>query len=260
MKTKLSKLYSDPELAKFYEVNDHDRLDYETILELAKDARSVLDIGCGTGVLSAALSINSDVTAVDPARAMLEIAKRNFDQTNVEWIEGDAREVRLARKFDFIVMSGHAFQVFLDEQDQLSVLKTIAEHLADCGTFIFDSRNPFFPESKERTRQQTYRKFQHSKLGEVHMWNESSFDEESGILTYTNGFSALGERDEKSAQERIKYTPKSELDDLLSKAGLEILSCFGSWNKEPFHNQAREIIIVGGLEKHHNTKHDNERS
>jgi len=37
---------------------------------------------------------------------------------------------RLGRRFDLVVLTGHAFQVFLTDDDQRAVLSTIAEHLA----------------------------------------------------------------------------------------------------------------------------------
>lgn len=247
LETKLSKLYSDAKLAQFYEVSDQNRLDYEAIIELSKEANSILDLGCGTGLLSVALSKNAHVVAVDPAKAMLNIAKQRNGSTAVDWIEGDAREVRLNRKFDFIVLSGHAFQVFLHAEDQLKVLKTIAVHLADGAYFIFDSRNPNFPESKERTKKQTRRNFRHSSLGECEMWNCSSYDEETGILTYENGYRLASQIEEISAQERIKYTSVVELSELLSIAGLEMGQCFGNWEQAPFHEHSKEIIILGRL-------------
>jgi ubiquinone/menaquinone biosynthesis C-methylase UbiE len=45
---------------------------------LAKRRRAILDLGCGTGVLAAALARKPDclVVGVDPAAAMLALAKR----------------------------------------------------------------------------------------------------------------------------------------------------------------------------------------
>jgi hypothetical protein len=39
-------------------------------------------------------------------------------------------------------MTGHAFQVFLEEDDVLAVFATMREHLAENGTVAFESRNP----------------------------------------------------------------------------------------------------------------------
>lgn len=247
-KSTLTGLYSDPELAQFYEVNDRDRPDYDVILKLAAGAKSVLDLGCGTGVLSARLAKNANVIAVDPAAAMLDIARRSYVGLNVDWIEGDARNLRLDRKFDFIVLSGHAFQVFLTKQHQRDVLQTIATHLSNEGTFVFDSRNPDFPHSKERTKEETLREFKHSKLGKVQAWNISSYDESSGILTYSNSYRLSNAHEVKTGEEQIKYTPKSELLELLNSRGLQASQCFGDWDETPFHKTSREIIIIGRLQ------------
>ncbi len=39
-------------------------------------------------------------------------------------------------------MTGHVFQVFLEEADILAVLKTLKRHLALGGRLAFESRNP----------------------------------------------------------------------------------------------------------------------
>lgn len=241
-------LYADPELAQFYEVNDHDRLDYDVILKLAHGAKTVLDLGCGTGVLSARLAKNADVVAVDPAGAMLDIARERYGSKNLDWIEGDARNVRLNCKFDLIVLSGHAFQVFLTKEDQRDALKTIAAHLSSSGKFVFDSRNPYFPSSKERTKTETIHEFKHSKFGDVEAWNESSYDEHSGILTYSNSYRLPNASETKSAEEQIKYTPKSELIELMTEVGLNTIQCFGNWDETPFEETSREIVLIGGLQ------------
>lgn len=240
-------LYSDPELAQFYEVNDHNRLDYDVILKLAHGAKTVLDLGCGTGVLSARLAKNADVTAVDPAGAMLDIARERYGCLNLDWIEGDARNIRLNRKFDLIVLSGHAFQVFLTKEDQRDALKTIATHLSSEGKFVFDSRNPYFPSSKERAKAETIHEFKHSKFGNVEAWNESKYNEHSGILTYSNSYRLPNASETKSAVEQIKYTPKSELIELMAEVGLNTIQCFGNWDETPFQETSREIVLIGGL-------------
>ena len=44
-------------------------------LAMAEGAASVLDLGCGTGLLAAALGGTREVWGVDPAGAMLEVAR-----------------------------------------------------------------------------------------------------------------------------------------------------------------------------------------
>ena len=40
----------------------------------------------------------------------------------VQWITGDARTIRLGRRFDLVVLTGHAFQVFLTDYDRAQAL------------------------------------------------------------------------------------------------------------------------------------------
>ena len=124
------RLYRDPQLADFYDLENHWGHDDDYCQKLAANASSVLDLGCGTGRLATALATNGcAVVGVDPATAMLNVARSKPSGNLVSWIEGDAREVRLGRRFDLVLLTGHAFQVFLSSADQRAVLNTIAELL-----------------------------------------------------------------------------------------------------------------------------------
>src|SRR5207249_1009866 len=69
------RLYTDPELVAFYDLENAWGADSDTCRVLAKEARSVLDLGCGTGIAAAALVEGRSVTGVDPAAAMLAVAR-----------------------------------------------------------------------------------------------------------------------------------------------------------------------------------------
>ena len=78
-------------------------------------------------MLAAALAQRADclVVAVDPAAAMLALAKQRYEGASVSWVLGDARTVRLSRRFDLVLLTGHAFQVLLTPDDQAAALTTI---------------------------------------------------------------------------------------------------------------------------------------
>jgi ubiquinone/menaquinone biosynthesis C-methylase UbiE len=76
---------------------------------LAKRRRAILDVGCRTGVLAAALARKPDclVVGVGPAAAMLALAKRRCGGASVSWVLDDARKARLNRRFDLMLLTGH---------------------------------------------------------------------------------------------------------------------------------------------------------
>src|SRR4051794_19786754 len=69
-------LYRDPDLAQFYDAANRWGTDFDYCVALASDATSVLDLGCGTGELATALAEGRKVIGVDPASAMLDIARK----------------------------------------------------------------------------------------------------------------------------------------------------------------------------------------
>lgn len=246
-----SDLYADKDLAQFYDVQPDARMDFAYCERLAQGAASVLDLGCGTGVLAARIantcSDAASIVGADPAKAMLDIAAAREGGAKVRWVEASAEALDLDERFDLIMLTGHAFQVFLTIDQQRAVLATIVRHLTPTGRFIFDTRNPAFPARKERTREETLHQFEHADHGTVEKWNVSTYDETSGILTFSNGYRILKTGKAHEAQEQIRYTPNDELAALIADAGLGVESWLGSWDGVPFHREAREIIPIGRL-------------
>ncbi len=75
------RLYSDPDLARFYDLDNEWSADLDYCAGMASDARSVLDLGCGTGLLLSRLANGRTAVGVDPAGAMLEVARRRIGVT-----------------------------------------------------------------------------------------------------------------------------------------------------------------------------------
>jgi SAM-dependent methyltransferase len=240
-------LYHDPNLVQFYDLANRRRVDFEYCAALAGEAISILDLGCGTGALAAAVSRDRTVIGVDPAAAMLDIARQRSGGDNVTWVQADAGSVRLGRRFDLVFLTGHAFQVFLTTAEQQAVLSTIAAHLEPAGQFVFDSRNPAHNAPKHRDRNDSVRRLDHPQLGQIEAWNESTFDESTEILTYENSYRVVDTGEVFSATSRIRYTSKEELAGMLEAAGLAVEKWLGDWQGNPFHSNAREIIPLGRL-------------
>ncbi|GAB2849747.1 class I SAM-dependent methyltransferase [Lentzea nigeriaca] len=134
-------IFSDPRLARIYDVFDGPRDDLALYTGIADEvgAASVLDIGCGTGCLAVLLAASGrSVVGVDPALASLEIARAK--SSRVTWIHGDATTLP-PLQVDLATMTGNVAQVFLGDDWELT-LRGIRGALRPGGHLVFETRRP----------------------------------------------------------------------------------------------------------------------
>jgi SAM-dependent methyltransferase len=243
------KLYNDPSLVEFYDIENGWTADSEYLNTMASGRTSILDLGCGTGLLAVALAQKGGkrVVGVDPAAAMLDVARQRPGGDRVRWVEGDGRTIRLQETFDLVLLSGHAFQVFLTRADQLAALKTIAEHLSPQGHFIFDSRNPGVEEWKEWTPAESERVIVHPGLGEVLAWNDVRHDPGTGVVEYDTFYRIAADGSTCSAQSKIAFPSYEDLVSMMEEAGLVVEQWLGGWDGRRLDVTAPEIIPIGRL-------------
>src|SRR2546423_2579157 len=72
---------------------------------------------------------------------MLAVAKGKPHAEQVIWVESEAQSYRSNRRFDLIVMTGHAFQTLLTDADALAVFENMRRHIKKAGRIAFETRN-----------------------------------------------------------------------------------------------------------------------
>lgn len=240
-------LFHNPDFTRFYDAENPWDTDKDYCFALAENAGSVLDLGCGTGELATRLAGTRRVTGVEPAAAMLDHARRRQGADQVRWVEADARTVRLNETFDLIVMTGHAFQCLLTQDDQQALCATIAAHLAPGGTFIFDSRNPAVEEWRQWTPDQSRWMLTVPDLGEFETWNDVRFDQDTAIAAYDTVYCDRKSGQTWQATSRILFASQSQIAEAIASAGLKPHRWMGDWTGGPMTEMSPEIIPVGGL-------------
>lgn len=241
------RLYDDPELAQFYDVENASGADFDYCAGLAEEADSLLDLGCGTGAFLAGLAGERRLVGVDPAAAMLAIARQRPGGERVTWIEADARRFRSDERFALIVLTGHAFQVFLTEADQRAVLATIAAHLAPAGRFVFDSREPAAEAWRGWGPEDSRRTLAHPTLGAVEAWSDARQDPATGIVTYETHYRVRATQAYHRAESKIAFPTKQALAAMIEEAGLRVERWLGDWQGNDYGEGARDIIPIGRL-------------
>jgi 2-polyprenyl-3-methyl-5-hydroxy-6-metoxy-1,4-benzoquinol methylase len=97
----------------------------------------VLEIGCGTGWLSASLAGFVSVTGFDLSDVAIEEAKRRGSRAT--FFQGDVHSVALIEKFEAIVTVDTMAHV----PDHAAFIKRVAELLQPKGRLILMTQNPF---------------------------------------------------------------------------------------------------------------------
>ena len=132
----VDRIFAEPSLAELYDTFCEGRQDFGFYLPRVLSARSVLDLGCGTGELlrlARDAGHTGQLCGLDPAKAMLEQARKRLD---IEWVLGDPGSVDWCREFDLVVMTGHAFQVLVRDEHLAESLAAIRLALGEDGRFV----------------------------------------------------------------------------------------------------------------------------
>jgi SAM-dependent methyltransferase len=138
-------VFEDPRLAALYDPLDPDRSDLAAYAGIAVEfgARSVLDIGCGTGTFCCVLAcLGYSVTGLDPALASLEIARSKPYAERVMWVHGDVSALPASLEVDLATMTGNVAQVFTSDVEWASVLSAAHDALRPRGYLVFETRDP----------------------------------------------------------------------------------------------------------------------
>ncbi len=218
------------------------RREYCFYMELVMSAGSVLDVGCGTGELlhlAREAGHTGRLCGVDPADAMLQHARTRPD---VEWILGDAASAAWDQEFDLVVMTGHAIQAIIDDENIKASLAAIRSALTEQGRFVVETRNPTL-RAWEKWTPDHVSEFFDPNGALVRTWYE--IDTVDGdVVTVTSTYASSGWNQPRIARSSLRFLDLNSLNAFLSDAGLAIEEQFGDWDRQPLTDTSPEIITI----------------
>jgi SAM-dependent methyltransferase len=226
---------------RFYPPTQRD--DFAFYLPLIMAARAVLDVGCGTGALlrlAREAGHTGRLCGLDPAAGMLTQARQ---RTDIAWVHGDLPSARWDRAFDLIVMTGHAFQELVEDDEIRAALAAIRTALTDDGRFAFETRNPL-DRAWERWPAQYSGEVLDADGAPVRCVYRVETPVVGGVVRSVNTFTSPAWDRPEESRGTLRFLDAAMLAAFLTESGLIIEEQFGDWTGTPPTATTSELITI----------------
>ncbi len=240
--------YTDPDLAALYDEMCRGREDFSFYLPWVMRCARVLDVGCGTGELlrlARAAGHGGHLVGVDPAAGMLGVARAACPRA--QWVHGTlpqaAADAALG-EFDLIVMTGHAFQVLVEDEQLRGFFRGVRTLLAPGGRFVFETRNPA---ARAWQAWDGYRTRVRGPGGALVRERTALVAVRGEQVEFTQTFTCAHWSGPRTSRSVLRFLAHDRLDAFLAEAGLAVAVRYGDWAGAPYDPAVSpEIITVAG--------------
>lgn len=241
---KLDAHYVDPRLVALYDRDNPRGVDTDFYLALAAElkAQRIIDLGCGTGILTCELAVEGrQIIGIDPSAVMLAVAQTKLGAEKVWWIQGDCSALG-RHEADLAIMTGNVAQVFLDDSEWARTLSALHTALRPGGYLAFESRNPAARAWEKWGREDTFERIS-TPFGAMACWMEV-VSVSHGMVRFVghNVFESTGE--DVIASSELRFRSKEEFANSLGDAGFVIEQLYGDWHRVPFAESSQLMVIV----------------
>jgi SAM-dependent methyltransferase len=240
--TMMTDPYGDRDLVALYDVDNPGGVDHDFYRALADSlaARRIIDLGCGTGLLTRSLAASDrDVAGIDPSRTMLDWARCQPGAELVTWIEGDATSIASTGDIDLVLCTGNAI-MHLDPNDLTTALGHISGALRPGGVLSFETRNPSAREWERWTRAATHGERQ-TDLGRLTEWSEVT--EVAGERVTFDAHNVLPDGADRVYTTVLYFRAADTFRTALHDAGFRDIEVHGGWHGEDVSSSSRLLVV-----------------
>ncbi|MDC7223605.1 MAG: class I SAM-dependent methyltransferase, partial [Spirochaetales bacterium] len=200
----------------------------------------IFDVCCGFGRHSLELARwGYEMTGMDITPSYIARAKESAlkEQLDCRFIEGDVRTARPEEPFDGAVCMWNSFGYTEDPGDDDLILKNVYDSLNKGGFFLLDTPGKEVLASGFESNTWFER-------DDLKILLEYSIDLNWTVLKNRWLFlEKEGKINEFSFSQRIFSA--LELAQMLYKAGFDSIDIYGSWEGDPYDNNAERLIVIG---------------
>ena len=205
--------------------------------------KSIIDIGCGTGLLTCELAkAGYQMTGLEPSGALLDLAQRRIEGRGVKWTNCYVDQLG-DTKADLAIMTGHVAQFFLEDEKWRKALKTIHDALATDGHLAFESRNPLIPPFAGWPTSNSHKTVHDPVMGDVEWWFEL-IETKGNRVRYKIYDRFVQTGDEIVTTNELVFRSQAEITQSLQDAGFFVENIYGDWDSSPLGPTSPEMIFV----------------
>ncbi len=237
--------FSDPRLVALYDKLNPFGDDSEFFCKQAEKlgAKTIIDLGCGTGLLTCELAKRGhQMVGIEPSAAMLEVARSKPYADQIKWIQGSFKQMK-GLQTDMVLMTSHVAQFFLEDKEWQEMLEAAHHALKPGGHIVFDIRrltNPPFPGWPTEDNR---RKFENIAAGPVEWWFKLLSVENKRVRYELHYFFVYSGEEVVSVNELV-FRSQEEVIQGLSNAGFEMEVVYGDWDNSVANPTSPEMIFV----------------
>ncbi|CAM3428763.1 bifunctional 2-polyprenyl-6-hydroxyphenol methylase/3-demethylubiquinol 3-O-methyltransferase UbiG [Kibdelosporangium persicum] len=216
-------IFDHPRLAAIYDPLDPVRDDLDVYVGIADElgARSVLDIGCGTGTFALMLAARGiDVTAVDPAAGSLDVARVKPGAARVRWIHGDASDLP-AMRVDLATMTANVAQAIVEPALWAHTLRGAHNALRPGGHLVFETRIAARKAWLSWNRAESYRVSDIDGVGAVENWVEL-LDVSLPLVTFRSTYVFASDGQTLTSESTLRFRERDEIEADLAAHGYTV--------------------------------------
>ncbi|MGX9883935.1 hypothetical protein [Streptomyces sp. NPDC002276] len=146
---------------------------------------------------------------------------------------GDLRSRQWDGWFELAVMTGHAFQVLVADEELRLALAAVRAALAPGGRFVFETRNPA-ARAWETWTPDRVREIPDGDGGVVRVWHEAEFVAAGGErVTFTETFDGAHWQRPQVDRTTLRFLGVDALDRFLHEAGFVVVERYAGPSRRP---------------------------
>ena len=214
-----------------------------------KNAKTLLDMGCGTGKHAELLCEKSYIVhGIDLSEDMLKIAetRRNGKEDRLSFSHSNIHELNLDKKFDVVVSLFHVMSYQNTNEELIKAFEVAKNHLSDDGIFIFDFwYGPAVLTDKPVTRIKRLENesIKVTRLAEPVLYADKNIVDVNYDVFIKDRISK--EVVEKKELHKMRYFFDTELEMICKQVGFDVIQKY-EWmsNKNPDFNSWNVVWII----------------